>query len=60
VTTKAQARQAIYRQIQRRLNAVGPFVPLLQPVQAFVSTRDLRGAVFNAQYQVDVTRVAPR
>jgi peptide/nickel transport system substrate-binding protein len=60
VTTKAKARQKIYRQIQRRLNAVGPFVPLLQPVQVFVSTRDLRGAVFNAQYQVDVTQVAPR
>jgi peptide/nickel transport system substrate-binding protein len=60
VTTKAAARQTIYRRIQRRLNAVGPFVPLLQPVQVFVSTRDLKGAVFNAVYQVDVTQVAPR
>jgi peptide/nickel transport system substrate-binding protein len=60
VTSKAAARQTIYRQIQRRLNAVGPFIPLLQPVQVFVSTRDLKGAVFNAQYQVDVTQVAPR
>ncbi|HEV8685843.1 MAG TPA: ABC transporter substrate-binding protein [Gaiellaceae bacterium] len=59
-TTKAGARQTIYRQIQRRLNAVGPFIPLLQPVQVFVSTRDLKGAVFNAQYQVDITHVAPR
>ena len=59
-TTKAAARQAIYRQIQRRLNAVGPFVPLLQPTQVFVSTKDLRGAAFNAQYQVDVTHVSPR
>jgi peptide/nickel transport system substrate-binding protein len=60
ITTKAAARQTIYRQIQRRLNAVGPFVPLLQPVQVFVSTKDLKGAVFNAVYQVDVTQVAPR
>jgi peptide/nickel transport system substrate-binding protein len=60
VTTKATARQTVYRQIQRRLNAVGPFVPLLQPVQVFVSTRDLKGAVFNAVYQVDVTQVAPK
>jgi peptide/nickel transport system substrate-binding protein len=60
VTTAEKPRETIYRQIQRRLNAVGPFVPLLQPVQVFVSTRDLRGAVFNAQYQIDVTRVAPR
>jgi peptide/nickel transport system substrate-binding protein len=60
VTTKAKARQTVYRQIQRRLNAVGPFVPLLQPVQVFVSTKDLKNAVFNAQYQVDVTQVSPR
>ena len=60
VTTTEKARETIYRQIQRRLNAVGPFVPLLQPVQVFVSTKDLRGAAFNAQYQVDVTQVAPR
>jgi peptide/nickel transport system substrate-binding protein len=60
VTTAEKARETIYRQIQRRLNTVGPFVPLIQPVQVFVSTKDLRGAVFNAQYQVDVTQVAPR
>jgi peptide/nickel transport system substrate-binding protein len=59
-TTAAKARQTVYRQIQRRLNAVGPFFPLLQPTQVFVSTRDLKNAVFNAQYQVDVTQVAPR
>jgi peptide/nickel transport system substrate-binding protein len=60
VTRTTKARQTIYRQIQRRLNAVGPFVPLLQPTQVFVSTKDLKGAVFNAQYQIDVTQVAPR
>ena len=60
ITSKATARQTIYRQIQRRLNAVGPFFPLLQPTQVFVSTKDLKNAVFNAQYQVDVTRVAPK
>jgi len=60
VTTKAKARQTVYRAIQRRLNAIGPFFPLIQPTQVFVSTKDLRNAVFNAQYQVDVTRVSPR
>jgi peptide/nickel transport system substrate-binding protein len=60
VTRGTKARQTIYRQIQRRLNAVGPFFPLLQPTQVFVSTKDLKGAVFNAQYQIDVTQVAPR
>src|SRR5436305_8844220 len=60
VTTKAKARQTVFRAIQRRLNAVGPFFPLIQPTQVFVATKDLRNAVFNAQYQVDVTRVSPK
>jgi peptide/nickel transport system substrate-binding protein len=60
ITTKTKARQTVYRQIQRKLNLDGPFFPLLQPTQVFVSTKDLKGAVFNAQYQVDVTQVAPR
>ena len=60
VTTKAKARQTVFRAIQRRLNAIGPFFPLIQPTQVFVSTKDLRNAVFNAQYQVDVTRVSPK
>jgi len=41
------------------MGAVGYFL-LLQPTQVFVSTKDLKNAAFNAQYQVDVTRVAPR
>jgi peptide/nickel transport system substrate-binding protein len=60
ITTKSSARQTVYRQIQRKLNADGPFFPLIQPTQVFVSTKDLKGAVFNAQYQVDVTQVAAK
>jgi peptide/nickel transport system substrate-binding protein len=60
VTTSDAARAALYRQIQQRLNQVGPYVPLIQPTQVFASTRDLVNASFNPVYQVDVTRVAPR
>src|SRR3954452_660742 len=60
VATAAGARTRLYRAIQQRLNTVGPFVPLIQPTQVFVSTRDLVGAVFNSQYQIDVTHVSPR
>jgi peptide/nickel transport system substrate-binding protein len=60
ITTNNAARVRLYRQIQQRLNADGPFVPLIQPTQVFVSTRDLKGAAFNPVYQIDVTRVAPR
>ena len=59
VATTDAARVLLYRQIQQRLNSVGPFVPLIQPTQVFVSTTDLKGAVFNSQYQIDVTQVGP-
>ena len=58
VTTRDPARAPLYRQIQQRLNASGPYFPLIQPTQVFAATSDLRGAVFNALYQVDVR--APR
>jgi peptide/nickel transport system substrate-binding protein len=60
VATDDRTRTTLYRQIQRRLNAVGPVFPLIQPTQVFVATSDLRNAVFNAVYQIDVTRAAPR
>jgi peptide/nickel transport system substrate-binding protein len=60
VTSDAKKRTALYQQIQRRLNTVGPYIPLIQPTQVFVATRDLKNAVFNAVYQVDVTQVAPK
>ena len=60
VTIAPAARQALFRQLQRKLNESGPFFPLLQPGRGFVTTDDLRHAVFNPQYEVDVTRVAPK
>jgi peptide/nickel transport system substrate-binding protein len=60
VATNDQQRTTLYRQIQRRLNVVGPFFPLIQPTQVFVATNDLRNAVFNPVYQIDVTRAAPK
>jgi peptide/nickel transport system substrate-binding protein len=58
VTTSDRARAPIYRQIQRRLNQTGPYFPLIQPTQVFASTKDLRAAVFNPLYSIDVR--APR
>jgi peptide/nickel transport system substrate-binding protein len=59
VTTRDPARAPIYRQIQQRLNASGPYFPLIQPTQVFAATSDLRGAVFNALYQIDVRAPQP-
>jgi peptide/nickel transport system substrate-binding protein len=60
VATAPSVRKALYRRIQLGLNARGPFVPLIQPTQVFVSTPDLAGAVFSGAYDVDVTQVFPK
>jgi peptide/nickel transport system substrate-binding protein len=60
VTTDAAQRKTIYQQIQHDLNASGPYFPLMQPTQVFVTTADLKNAIFNAEYQIDVTQVSPR
>jgi peptide/nickel transport system substrate-binding protein len=59
VTTAPAARAVVYRSIQRLLNQGGPFFPLIQPTQVFVSTKDLRGAIYNSVYTVDVSQVSP-
>jgi peptide/nickel transport system substrate-binding protein len=59
VTTAPAARAAVYRSIQRLLNQSSPFFPLIQPTQVFVSTKDLKGAVYNSVYTVDTLQVSP-
>jgi peptide/nickel transport system substrate-binding protein len=59
VTTASAARRGVYQQIQRQLNLSGPFFPLIQPTQVFVSTKDLKGAVYNSVYTVDTLQVSP-
>jgi peptide/nickel transport system substrate-binding protein len=60
VTTAPAARKSLYQQIQQKLNQSGPFFPLMQPTQVFVATTDLKNAVYNATYDVDVTQVSPK
>jgi peptide/nickel transport system substrate-binding protein len=60
VTTAPAARKSLYQQIQLKLNQSGPFFPLMQPTQVFVATTDLKNAVYNATYDVDVTQVSPK
>jgi peptide/nickel transport system substrate-binding protein len=59
VTTSDAARAPIYRQIQQRLNQTGPYFPLIQPTQVFAATSDLRNAVFNPLYSIDVRLPRP-
>jgi len=60
VTTAPAARKSLYQQIQLQLNARGPYFPLMQPTQVFVSTSDLKNAVYNSEYDVDVTQISPK
>jgi peptide/nickel transport system substrate-binding protein len=60
VATAPAVRKALYRRIQLGLNARGPFSPLIQPTQVFVTTSDLDDAVFSGAYDVDVTQVSPK
>ena len=60
VATNGAVRTRLYRSIQQRLNQIGPYFPLMQPTQVFVSTTDLKGAAFNSQYQIDVTQVSAK
>src|SRR5579862_1637235 len=60
ITTAPAARKSLYQQIQLQLNARGPYFPLMQPTQVFVSTSDLKNAVYNAEYDVDVTQISPK
>ena len=60
ITTAAGPRKALYEQIQTQLNQTGPYFPLIQPTQVFVSTADLKNAVYNAEYDVDVTQISPK
>ena len=59
VARASARRRSLYQQIQRALNARGPFIPLIEPTQVFVATLDLAGAVFSGAYDVDVTQISP-
>jgi peptide/nickel transport system substrate-binding protein len=60
VTTDAKARTALFQKFQRQLNVSGPYFPLMQPTQVFVATSDLKNAVYNSVYSIDITKVAPK
>jgi peptide/nickel transport system substrate-binding protein len=59
VTTRPGPRKTVYQAYQRLLNAQGPYYPLIQPTQVFVSTKDLKGAVYNSVYDTNVNEISP-
>ena len=59
VATAPAARRSLYQQIQLGLNARSPFIPLIQPAQAFVR-RPTSRTRSSAAPTVDVTQIAPK
>jgi ABC-type transport system substrate-binding protein len=53
-------RSSLYRQIQLKLNADSPFIPLFQPSQAIVASKNLTGAVLNFTWLIDLRSVGSR
>lgn len=53
-------RASLYRQIQLKLNADSPFIPLFQPSQAIVASKNLTGAVLNFTWLIDLRSVGTR
>jgi peptide/nickel transport system substrate-binding protein len=59
-TTADGPRAQLYRRIQQKLNADGPFIPLFQPSQAIVASKNLTNAVLNFTWLIDVRSVGSR
>jgi peptide/nickel transport system substrate-binding protein len=59
-TIADKPRAALYRQIQQKLNADSPFIPLFQPSQAIVASKNLTNAVLNFTWLIDVRSVGSR
>lgn len=53
-TTGTAARQAIFEQFQRQLNAHSPFMPLIQPAQVVIATKSVKNVTGNGLWLVDL------
>jgi peptide/nickel transport system substrate-binding protein len=57
-TSDPTQRTALYQQLQRDLNAGGPFIPLIQPPTNIVTANSVTGAVYNPIWSVDVSAIS--
>jgi peptide/nickel transport system substrate-binding protein len=56
-TTDTSQRIALYQRIQRRMNEIGPFVPLFQPSKIVATRSNVSGFHYNSIWQVDFNQV---
>ncbi|GII62717.1 peptide ABC transporter substrate-binding protein [Sphaerisporangium krabiense] len=60
VTIGDDARKQLYTDIQTKLNATGPFVPLIQPSQNIVTAASVTGLAFHPVWTVDVAALGAK
>jgi peptide/nickel transport system substrate-binding protein len=59
-TTDTATRQKLYEQIQTKMNAVGLFVPLMQPSRHMVAAASVTGAAYNPVWTIDVAALGAK
>jgi peptide/nickel transport system substrate-binding protein len=59
-TANDKLRAKLWRAIQSKLNADSPFIPLFQPSQAIVASKNLTNAVLNFTWVIDLRAVGTR
>lgn len=53
-TTGVAARKAAFQNFQRALNKYGPFIPLIQPAEVIVGTKNIKDLQANGLWLVDI------
>ena len=53
-TTGVSARQAVFEKFQNAMNKYGPFIPLIQPAEVIVGTKNIKNLQANAVWLVNI------
>ena len=57
-TTGVTARQAVFEKFQNALNKYGPFIPLIQPAEVIVGTKNIQDLQANGLWLVDIRNLS--
>ncbi len=57
-TTGVTARQAVFEKFQNDLNKYGPFIPLIQPAEVIVGTKNIQDLQANGLWLVDIRNLS--
>lgn len=57
-TTGVSARQAIFEKFQNAVNKDGPFIPIIQPAEVIVGTKNIKDLQANGLWLVDIRNLS--